>query len=101
MKSQDRKIWRDSPISTTRRVQHNRQDLVVWKHEEKQCYIIDDSVPLDSNMKAKEKEKLDAYMPLLTELKSLYPQYKFQILPVIIGAIGVIHNNLKHQLMSI
>ena len=73
MKSQDKEIWWDSPISTTRRVIHNRPDLVVQKCEEKQCYIIDISVPLDRNIKAKEKEKLDAYMPLLTELKSLYP----------------------------
>ena len=73
MKGQDKEIWWYSRISTTRRVQHNRPDLVAWTYQGKQCFIIDIGVPLDRNIKVKEKEKFDAYMRLLTNVKVITP----------------------------
>ena len=59
----NKEIVRGLPITTPRKVQQNRPDLIVKKTKEKSCFIIEISVPLDQNIKAKEKEEIHAYMP--------------------------------------
>ena len=72
------------------------------RKEEKLCTFNQKfiQIHIDTYIKAKEKEKMDAYMPLLIELKSLYPQHTVTIIPVVIGAMGIIHNALVSHLMA-
>ena len=45
---------------------------------------------MDVNIDRNIKQKLDNYLPLAAELKRLYKEYDFEILPVVIGATGLV-----------
>ena len=83
-------IWWDTKIRTLMKLEHDRPDIVLWKKEELKCYIMDICVCLDINIDKNIKQKLDSYLPLAAELKRLYPEYDFEVLPIVIGATGLI-----------
>ena len=87
-------IWWDIHITTAPRVKHNKPDIVVWDETKKQCMIIDICVPLDLNVTNQEKTKTDTYAPLIVGLLRLYPTYTFEVVPVVIGATGLITDSL-------
>ena len=74
----------------TPKVEHDRPDIVLWKKKDLKCYILDVCVCLDVNIDKNIKQKLDNYLPLAAELKRLYTEYDFEILPVVIGATGLV-----------
>ena len=51
---------------------------------------MDICVYLDVNIDRNISQKLDHYLPLAAELKRLYPDYTFEVLPIVIGATGLI-----------
>ena len=58
-------LW-DFPIRTDRAIQANRPDIVIRQKQNKTCQLIDImSVPSDSNISAKEFEKLSKYSKIL------------------------------------
>ena len=57
-------LW-DFPIRTDRAIQANRSDIVIKHKQNKTCQLIDMSVPSDSNISAKEFEKLSKYSKIL------------------------------------
>ena len=59
-------LW-DFPIRTDRRIQANRPDIVIKQKQNKTCQVINMSVPSDSNISAKEFEKLSKYKDLEIE----------------------------------
>ena len=77
-------------IETLLKLEHNKPDIVLWKKKECKCYIIDICVCLDVNIDKNIKQKLDNYLSLAAELKRLYEQYTFEILPIVIGATGLV-----------
>ena len=60
----------------------NKKDLA--------CKIIDIAVPLDLSVTSKSKDKRIDYMVPLSELQRIYPRYHYQIIPVVIGALGIV-----------
>ena len=94
-------IWWDTRISTTPKVKHNRPDIVIWDNEKKTCVIADICVPLDSNVHVQEKTKVDTYAPLIVGLLRLYPQYKYEVIPIVIGATGLVTDSLAKNLKII
>ena len=40
-------------------------------------------------------------MPLVSELQEMYPSFKYQIIPVIIGALGAVPKKLKEHLLKL
>ena len=70
---------------------------------ERKCYIIDKSIGLDVNVSTNHQAKIDNYLPLLAKLKRLYPEYVFDVVPIVICATGYIDNNLiwKNLMSSI
>ena len=91
-------MWWDTKIKTLTKLEHNRPDIVLWKRNERKCFVIDISVGLDVNVSRNHQAKIDNYLPLLAELKRLYPEYVFDVVPIVIGATGFIDNNLKVDL---
>ena len=91
-------MWWDTKIKTLTKLEHNRPDIVLWKRNERKCFVIDISVGLDVNVSRNHQAKIDNYLPLLAELKRLYPEYVFDIVPIVIGATSFIDNNLKVDL---
>ena len=47
------------------------------------------------------EQKLNNYLPLATELKQLYPEYSFEVFPVIIGATGLVTNRMVEVLKTL
>ena len=61
-------ILRDFPIRTDRKIQANWPDIIIKHKQNKTCQLIDISVPSDSNVSAKEFEKLSKYKYLEIEI---------------------------------
>ena len=77
-------------IKTATNVPHNKPDLVMWNYETKVCRIVEFSCPLDINTTKKVSEKLEVYAPLVRNLQILHPRYKFEIAPIVVGAMGYV-----------
>ena len=94
-------LWWDTKIPTKPALAHNKPDLVLWRLNEKKAFIIDVVVGLDVNVEKNNKTKQDNYLPLCIELKKLYPEFSFEIIPVAIGATGLVMKKLTKDLERI
>ena len=74
---------------------------MIWDQEANICSIIEFSCPLNININKKVNEKLENYGLLVHTLQILYPEYKFQVAPVIIGTMGYVSNCLINHLKMI
>ena len=90
----DIEIWWDTFIKTVPPVPHNKPDIVVWRKNENKCFIIDICVPLDENIHKQEKMKVDNYTLLVIGLSRLYPNYSYEVVPIVLGATGLVTNSL-------
>ena len=72
------------------KLEHCKPDIVLWRKKENVSYIMDICVCFDVNIDRNISQKLDHYLPLAAELKRLYPDYTFEVLPIVIGATGLI-----------
>ena len=91
-------IWWDMHISTVPKVKNNKPDIVIWNKSKKTCYIVDVCIPLDENVHTQEKNKLDIYTPLSVNLSRLYPDYTYDIIPIVLGVNGLITDSLTSYL---
>ena len=64
-------LW-DFDIHTDRSIQANRPDIVVKNHNDKSCFLIDMSVPIDTNVSLKIFEKLSKYKDLEIEVSKMW-----------------------------
>lgn len=90
-------VWWDRHVETTKALDHNRPDVVVIDKEKQEWTIIDFSVPNDRNILKKEKEKVEHYSPLAYEIRKMY-KVNTKIIPIVVGALGVVTNNLAPNL---
>ena len=97
----DIEVWWDTKIETLTPCKHNKPDIVLWKKARKKCYVIDICVCLDVNIDKNIKMKHDHYLPLTAELKRLYSEYSFEVIPVVLGATGIITKSLSTALEKI
>ena len=54
-----------------------------------------------ANVKGNEKVKQDHYVPLTVSLKRLYPEYNYSVVPVVLGATGLVTKSLMKNLCKI
>ena len=94
-------IWWDTVIKTAPTVKHNKPDLVVWKKSSKNCFVLDVCVPLDQNIEKNEKLRQDRYVALTVALKRLYPEYTYTVVPIVLGATGLVTNSLVKNLTTL
>jgi hypothetical protein len=66
----------------------------------KTCTLIDVAIPADRNVVQKEVEKKLKYKSLCIEIQRLW-NLKCTIIPVIIGATGIVTRNLKKNLEAV
>ena len=97
----DKELLWDKKFTLPNKVKHNKPDLVIWDRQTKECKIIDFSTPLDQNVSMKKTEKVNNYMPLVSELQQLYRGYKYEIIPIVVGTLGAVPKSLKRHLESI
>ena len=88
--TEEKEFWWNAKIKTNTNVKNNRSDLIIWDLNSKECQVVEFSYPGDINVTRKIQEKENTYGLLLRNLQILYPGYSYQIIPIIIGALGSI-----------
>ena len=71
---------------------------MIWDKEAKTCDVVEITVPLEVNVSRRLTTKSDKYMPLLSELQQIYTNYKFSMIPVVIGSLGAVLKPLMENL---
>ena len=61
------------------------------KKNERICAIIDIAIPGDIRVSKKEKEKIERYQELKSEIKRIRNIISIKVIPVVVGALGVTH----------
>ena len=92
-------LW-DSPIITDRHVPCYKQDIVIQEKKSDRCQIIDVVIPSDYNIQKKATEKMSKYVDLQIGCKRIWNK-KVEIIPVIIGATGIVDENIKNNIYSL
>ena len=78
-----------------------KPDLVVWDREKRTAKIIEVTVPNDFGLNRAERQKLLKYQDLKNALRETWDLDDACIIPVVVGATGLIKTNLKTYLDSI
>lgn len=94
------KILWDFEIRTDRVISARRPDLVVVDKTTNETTIIDVAIPNDTHIVEKEREKVGKYQDLRLEIQRLW-NTKARVVPVVIGALGAVSNNLDGHLGEI
>ena len=94
-------VYWDQDIITGRKIGCNRPDITIWDSIKKTAKLIDMSVPMDYNVVTKTAEKLIKYRSLEIEIQKCWGLKKVDTIPIIIGALGTVCDNLKVNLMAI
>ena len=92
-------LWNQA-VHTDREVTANRPDIISKNKKEKKCALIDVAIPADRNFVQKEAGKKLKYKSLGMEIERMW-NLKCTIIPVIIGATGIVTQSLKKNLQAI
>ena len=91
-------LWNQA-VHTDRQVTANRPDIIKTK-KEKTCTLKDVAILADRNVVQKEAEKKLKFKSLCIEIERMW-NLKCTIVPVIIGATGIVTRSLKKNLETI
>ena len=96
-------IFYDKPIVLGRYVEGGaiKPDIVIWDKNKKEAKVIEVSVPNDFGLNRAEREKVNKYQDLKNDLRQTWELEEIEIVPVIVGATGLVKTNLKSHLKSI
>ena len=97
----DKEYWWNISIKTATKIPHNRPDLVIWGKANKLCSIAEFRCPADINIKQKVNYKINVYGVSIHNLQIMHPQYKFNMIPIIVGALGYIPKCLTSYLQDL
>ena len=86
--------------STHRKVTTNRRDIIIKNKKEKIRTLIDVAIPAVRNVVQNEAEKMLKYKSLCIEVQRMW-NLKCTILPVIIGATGIVMRSLRKNLEAV
>ena len=91
-------LWNQA-VHTDREVTTNRADIIIQNKKEKTCTLIDVAIPADRNVVQKESEKQLKYRSLCIEMRRMW-KLKCTVVPVIIGAAGIVTRSLNEKFGS-
>ena len=96
-------IFYDKPIPLGRYVDGGaiKPDIVLWDRKSKSAQIIEVSVPNDYGLNRAEREKSNKYQDLKNDLRTTWGLQSIELIPVIVGATGLVKDNLQKYLQSI
>ena len=101
LENEEAKILWDFTIQCNHLIQSRRPDIVVVEKEKKECKIIDIAVPNDVRVGNKEQEKVEKYQDLRREIAALWGMKKTEVIPIVIGALGMISKKLDMWIKKI
>jgi len=91
--------WNEA-VHADREVTANRSDIIIKNKKEKTCTLIDVAIPVDRNVVQKEMEKKLKYKSLCIEIQRMW-NLKCTIIPVVIGATGIVRRILRKNLEAV
>ena len=91
------KILWDYDVRTDHRIQARKPDLIVVNKETQKVQLIDVAIPWDTRVMEKSREKKEKYHDLKMEIGRLW-QAEVEVVPIILGALGLIPDDLKRNL---
>jgi len=94
-----RVLWNQA-VHTDREVRRNRTDVIIKNKKKKTCTQIDMALPGGRNIVQREAEKKLKYKSLCIEIQRMW-NMKCTIVPVIIGANGIVTRRLKKNLETV
>jgi hypothetical protein len=86
-------LWNQG-VQTDREVLANRCEIIVKNVKDRICLLIGVAIPSDRNVIQKEAEKKSKYKNLSVEIQLMWNMKCF-VIPVIIGAMGIVSKSLK------
>ena len=89
-------LW-DFAVHTDRAIKSNRPDIIVKDYDTDICYLIDMTNPSERNTAIQEIEKLSKYKDLEIEIVKMW-HLKTVMVPVVIGALGLINRNVEKHI---
>jgi hypothetical protein len=92
-------LWNQG-IQTDREVLANSPDIIIKNKKVKTCLLIDVAIPSDKNVIQKEAEKKLKYKDLSIDIQRMWNMKCF-VIPVIIGATGIVSKSLQKYLETI
>ena len=101
LENESSKLLWDFQINTDRTVIASKPDIIFQDKKTNKLYIIDIAIPADANIVKKRIEKIDKYIDLSIELKRLWNASEVLVIPIVIGATGVISKSFKQDLEKI
>ena len=87
-------LW-DFAVQTDHTINHNKPDIIIHNKFTNKISIIDIAIPNDYNVVEKRAEKIRKYVDLAIEIKTLWNVSKVDIVPIIIGANGIVHGKFQ------
>ena len=78
-----------------------KPDIVLWDRKAKSAQIVEVSVPNDYGLNRAQREKKNKYQDLKNDLRTTWGLKEIELIPVIIGATGLVKNNLEENLKAI
>jgi hypothetical protein len=92
-------LWNQG-IQTDREVLANRPDVIIKNKKDKTCLMIDVAAPSDKNIIQREAENKLKYKNLSIEIQRMWNMKCF-VMPIIIGATGIVSKSLQKYLETI
>ena len=78
-----------------------KPDIVIWNKKERVATLVEVSVPNDGGLNRAEREKKTKYQGLMWDMKRNWSLKEITIIPVIIGATGLMKKNFKNHVANI
>ena len=97
LENEDYKILWDFSIQTDHVIEARRRNLILFDKKERICKITDFTVPGDSRIEEKQKDKIEKYQDLGRELQKIW-NVKVKIIPLVVGSLGAILKQLGNIL---
>ena len=96
-------IFYDKVIPAGRYIESKavKPDIVVWDKQEKTAQLIEVTVPNDYGLNRAEREKITKYQELKNDLRTTWSLKEIEIIPVVVGATGLMKKSLKKYLERI
>ena len=92
-------LW-DHQVKTDRHIPCNKPDIIIQEKDSERCLIIDVAIPSDYNIQKKAIEKMRKYVNLQIECQRMWSK-KVEIIPIIIGATGIVEKGIQSYLQRI
>jgi hypothetical protein len=81
-------------VITDKHIPANRPDIIFISKTDEITYLIDTAVPNNNNLMKMYNGKVNKYQELAEEIKRMWKQEEFNIVPLTLSNMGIIPKNL-------